>query len=211
MKIFLIWFLIFSHAGYAKKAVNHDKVISDYGTDFVAFIQEQKKNANIPLDLRFQTIKKPPENNAHEGWPIFIAIKFENHFNEDNQFAHYWMTCVRRMTGRTCGKQEIKKLKYNNRWITNYIKSDMKSDELIDIIKFAELNKPDDWLLPLLNINYKNDLFVICFGISEHQKTHPEQYRFPRYCLPIVRTQENGQYEYQAKYDSIEYSELIVD
>ena len=105
----------------------------------------------------------------------------------------------------------IKKLKYNNRWITNYIKSDMKSDELIDIINFAELNKPDDWLLPVFNIKYKNDLFVVCFGISEHQKTHPNQYRFPRYCLPIIRTQNNGQYEYQAKYDSIEYSELIVD
>ena len=211
MKILLIALLLFSHLGHSEKPDSNKVLENTFEQDFVDYIQQQKSKLNIPLDLGHQILNQNLGHGNNKGWPRYLVIKFEHHFHIDKQVAYYLMTCIQRMTAFKCKKQEIKRIKYNNRWIRNLIKKDMTSDALIDVINFAELSKPDDWLLPVLNINYKNGLFYVCFGMTQDQSTDPNQYRFPRYCLPIKRTQKNDQYEYQAEYGLIEYSELIVD
>lgn len=211
MKKLFIALLLFSHLGHSENPDNNKVLENTFEQDFVDYIQQQKSKLNIPLDLGHQILNQNLGQGNNKGWPRYLVIKFEHHFHIDKQVAYYLMTCIQRMTGFKCKKQEIKKLKYNNRLIRNYIKKDMTTDALIDVINFAELSKPDDWLLPVLYINYKNGLFYVCFGITPDQSTDPNQYRFSRNCLPVKRISIDGQYEYRVHYELIEFSELIVD
>ncbi len=178
--------------------------MGSYDQQIIAFINQQKKKLNIPSDLPYKSIiQKFNSNNTEIGWPRYIEIKFENHISEDQLFAYYHMTCLQRDMGLACGKQEVEKIKYQDRWVTNYIKPTMNSDQILEIIKFAELNKPDDWLLPVLKTKSEKNLFTVCFGHSAAENYSPEKYEFELKCLPIKRIKNGNAFNYEAKYSMI--------
>lgn len=182
-----------------------------YDQKIMTFINQQKQDLNIPSDIAYRKIEQKFGASTHSnGWPRSIVIEFENHLTEDRQFAYYHMMCLQRISGMKCSKQTVAKIKYNNIWTTNYIVGKVNAEEIIQIMKYADLNKPEDWSLPVLNIKFEGDLYTVCFGHNTESYS-PENYQFERKCLPIKRSQQDNEFIYEAKFDLIEHSLLIID